>query len=211
MLFSLCVFSICICLHTFCIFLSVISVHIMFECSSSKLPCVVFFEALGHVDKNWFHNLSLKARVSERNGLKRTPLCAAQNDSVVYDDDGLTATQRGDDSTRIHDPTIITPVGVALPLFSPAQPQGAVCGVQSGDYWKRVNSGKNLMCQQTSPGAAERARYYYNFANQQNNPISNTYFGHGNFKIIIILTKHSFIKVLKTKWSDVNIVPAVMF
>ena len=101
-----------------------------------------FIEALGHVDKNWFHNLSLKARVSERKGLKRTPLCAAKHDSAVYDDDGLTATPRGDDSTRVHDPTIIAPVGVALPLFSPAQPQGAVCGVESGGRWKRVNSGK---------------------------------------------------------------------
>ena len=112
---------------------------------------VVSIEALGHVDKNWFHNLSLKTRISGCKGLKRTPRCVAPNDSALYDDDGLSGTPRGDDSTQIHDPKISTPI-IGVPLFSPAHPQGAVCGVESGARWKRVNPGTNVTCQQTSSG-----------------------------------------------------------
>ena len=98
---------------------------------------MIFIEALGNVNKNWFHELSLKAS----SGLNPTPHSAAQDDSAVYPSDGLTVTPRGDDSTQPHNPMMSTPLGVAPPLFSPAVPQGAACDMDSGSRWKRVNSG----------------------------------------------------------------------
>ena len=100
------------------------------------------------MNKNWFHDLSLKACVVEHKGLNGTPHLAAQDVSVVYPNDGLTAKLQEDDSTQLHNPRMSTPVGVAPPLFSPAGPHGAICVVESGSRWKRVNSGKRVMLHQ---------------------------------------------------------------